>query len=75
MKDNIATSELKIPTTIKVMFLLSLLLHVYGLFLDNGFLAATGILALIILSCAVSILEGVHKGFNELSKQQKDKRI
>ena len=73
MKDSIATSELKIPTTIKVMFIASLLLCVFGISSGNGILVSTGILALIILSCAVSVLEGVHKGFNELSQQQKDK--
>ena len=55
------------------MFIASLLLCVLGISSGNGILVSTGILALIILSCAVSVLEGVHKGFNELSQQQKDK--
>ena len=73
MKGDITTSELRTPTTIKVMFIASLLLCVLGISSGNGVLVSTGILALIILSCAVSILEGVHKGFNELAQQQNDK--
>jgi len=59
-------SDLKVPLTMKIMYVASLLIGVMGILFSDDVCIVISVLALIILSCAISILEGIHKGFERL---------
>jgi hypothetical protein len=59
-------SELKIPVTMKIMYVGAILLAGVGISIDDDISVVLSVVILVILSCAVSILEGLHKGFEEL---------
>ncbi len=61
-------SELKVPTTIKVMYVGAILLGITGMWFDDNVSIVISVITLVILSCAISILEGLHNGFEKLIK-------
>ena len=61
-------SDMKIPVTFKVMFVGAVLMGGLGAFFGDGWYSAVAVIVLVILSCAVSILEGQHEGFKELDR-------
>ena len=61
-------SELKVPTTMKIMYVASIALALAGVIMGNNIAVAVSVVIMVILSCAVSILEGIHQGFERLIK-------
>ena len=61
-------SELKVPVTIKVMYVASILLGLVGVWLGDDVSVVISVITLVIVSCAISVLEGIHKGFEQLIK-------
>ena len=59
----------------KVMYVVSLLIGVVGISFGDDVSIVISVLALVVLSCAVSILEGLHKGFESLIKLEIDNEI
>lgn len=63
--------KFKVPWAMKVMYVGSLLIGFVGVFFDDDVSVVISVLSLIIISCAMSILEGIYKGFEQLERESK----
>ncbi len=63
-------SELKVPLTVKIMYVCAVLIGILGVLFDDDISIVISVLALIVISCSISILEGIHKGFRSLAESE-----
>ncbi|MCP3698333.1 MAG: hypothetical protein GY920_07245 [Aliivibrio sp.] len=63
-------SGFKIPATMKIIYVASLLLGVTGVYFKDDVSVVVSILSLIILSCSISILEAIDAFFEKQIKTE-----
>ncbi|MCP4059134.1 MAG: hypothetical protein GY738_17835 [Pseudoalteromonas sp.] len=64
-------NDLKVPLTMKVMYVASVLIGIVGITFEDDISIVISVLSLIILSCSMSILSGLHEGFKQLNKENR----
>lgn len=58
--------ELKVPWEMKVIFIVSILAGIAGVYFEDLWLRGGAAIFLVILTCTVSIMELINDRFNEL---------
>ena len=66
-------SELKVPVTMKIIYVASVLIFVNGVCFNDDVSVVISVLSLIILSCSVSILEAIDAVFERQIKAEVEK--
>ena len=63
-------SKLKVPATMKIIYVASLLIGVIGVYFDDDVSVVISVVSLIILSCSISILEAIDAVFERQIKAE-----
>ena len=66
-------SELKVPVTMKIIYVASVLIGVIGVCFNDDISVVISVVSLIILSCSVSILEAIDAVFERQIKAEVEK--
>jgi len=66
-------SELKVPATMKIIYVASLLIGFLGVCFKDDISVVISVLSLIILSCSISILEAIDAVFERQIKAKVEK--
>jgi|GEM_PF-5546661 len=63
-------SEFKVPATMKIIYAVSLLIGVFGVYFNDNVSVVIGVVSLVILSCSISILETIDSFFEKQIKAE-----
>ena len=67
-------SNLKVPATMKIIYVASLLIGVFGVYFNDDVSVVIGVVSLIILSCSISILEAIDAVFERQIKAEAERQ-
>ena len=67
-------SNLKVPATMKIIYVASLLIGVFGVYFGDDVSVVISVVSLIILSCSMSILEAIDAVFERQIKAEVERQ-